>query len=251
MRIKYIISADSRVRNFNNYIKSKFPKFLKEENPDLILVAGGDGALHHAVQKYYYFNVPFLGKACGTFNFLMNEFDEKDGVLDRLAKNEIPLSTYSFHNIAVSLNGQEIGEAVNDVVIGDSIMDYFKFNLTTEDKSLENFEVKGTGICISTVIGSTAFNFNNNGNVLPLESNLWSLTGIVCNRHLNDLMKPQRIEIRSNGGKVFLSGIEKTELAKNDFLTLKEGSTVQLAFLNKKKFLSRRIELANRCRLEK
>jgi len=251
MRIKYIISSDNRVRNFNNYIKSEFPEFLEEENPDLILVAGGDGALHHAVQKYYHLNVPFLGKACGTFNFLMNEFDDKDGVLDRLVKNKVSLNTYSFRNIVVSLNGQEIGEAVNDVIIGGSIMNYFKFNLTTENKSLENFEVKGTGICISTVIGSTAFNFNNNGNVLPLDSNLWSLTGIVCNRHLNDLIKPQRIEIKSNGGKVFLSGVEKTELTKNDSLVLKEGSTVRLAFLDKEKFLSRRIELANRCRLEK
>jgi len=251
MRIKYITSSDNRAHNFNKYIKSEFPEFLKEKNPDLILVAGGDGALHHAVQKHYHLNVPFLGKACGTLNFLMNEFNDEDGILDRLIKNKIFPSIYSFRNIAVSLNGQEIGEAVNDVIIGKSIMNYFKFNLTTKDKSLENFEVRGSGICMSTVIGSTAFNFNNNGNVLPLDSDLWSLTGVVCNRHLNDLIKPQKIEIESSGGKVFLSGIEKTELTKNDSLTLKKGSIVQLAFLDKKKFLSRRIEFANRYRIAK
>ena len=50
MKIYYEPSPDPRVSDFNNLIADRFPEFLKEEKPEVILVAGGDGAMHHATK---------------------------------------------------------------------------------------------------------------------------------------------------------------------------------------------------------
>ncbi len=108
--------------------------------------------------------------------------------------------------------------------------------------------MKGSGICISTAIGSTAFNFNNNGRILPLDSNLLSITGIVCNRFLNDIIPFQEIHIKSNGAKIYLTNVESKVLEEGDELILKKGSQIEIGFLNRKEFLERRIEIAHRYR---
>ena len=51
MRIKYILSKDPRVKEFNKIIKENFPQLLVEKKPQLYLVAGGDGAMLHAIHK--------------------------------------------------------------------------------------------------------------------------------------------------------------------------------------------------------
>jgi NAD kinase len=75
MKIKYRISNDKRCKEINDLIQKEFPQMLKEKNPDLILVSGGDGAILHAIQEYNHFKVPFFGYGTGTLNFLMNELD--------------------------------------------------------------------------------------------------------------------------------------------------------------------------------
>lgn len=62
----------------------------------------------------------------------------------------------------------------------------------------KKFIYKGTGLCISTPFGSTAYNKNNGGVVLPLEDSKISVTGIVCEKPINKILgtvKPLEIEI--------------------------------------------------------
>lgn len=40
MKIKYAENDDQRSGDFNKLIKSRYPEFTEEENPDLILVSG-------------------------------------------------------------------------------------------------------------------------------------------------------------------------------------------------------------------
>jgi NAD kinase len=251
MRIKYIKGPIPTVKKYNQFIEEKFPKLLDEENPELLLVAGGDGAMHHAIQNTLNYTTPYLGKALGTFNFLMNNFENDEKIIRGLLNDKIPIETCQTSTINVSLNDVKIGEAVNDVVVGDSIMDYFTFKLNSQDGSFQNFSVKGSGISISTAIGSTALNFNNNGMVLPLESKLWSLTGILCNRYLNDIIKQQEIIIEAPGAGIFLSGAHNDKLRKNQQLKLQKGNTIKIAFLDKNEFIKRRINITNRYRSKK
>ena len=248
MKIKYIYNKDKRTEKFFKLIKNKFPEILDEKNPDIYLVSGGDGAMLHAIHESIEGNIPYFGKALGTFNFLMNKIEDDENVIRGILDDSIKLEYYTSNAIAVYLDKVKIGEAVNEIVLGESIMGYSTFNITTEHGDFKDFEVKGSGICISTSIGSTAFNFNNGGRILPLDSDLLSITGIVCNRYLNDIIKCQEVALHSNGAKIFLSNIDSGVLNKGQKLILKKGKSIKIGFLDKNSFLQRRIEIANRYR---
>lgn len=248
MRIKYIPNPDIRIKEFNSFVCSNFPLLLTERNPELYLVAGGDGSMLTAIHKTIGSKIPYLGKAMGTLNFLMNKFDNDYEIISDLLNDNIKIETFKSHAIEAELDGKKLGEAVNDVILGDSITGYHTFNITTEYGDFKDFEVKGSGICISTAIGSTAYNFNNNGNILPLDSCLLSITGVVCNRYLKDILPFQEIRIRSNGSRIFLTNIESEILSEGSELVLRKGTEVNLAFLNKTEFVQRRIDMAHRYR---
>jgi NAD+ kinase len=248
MRIKYIINKDPRVKDFNNLIKNNFPQLLTEKRPQLYLVAGGDGAMLHAINKTIDKHIPYLGKALGTFNFLMNNIVDDKSTISTLLNDSVKISTFSTNAIKAYLNGKKIGEAVNDVILGNKLYDYFTYNIATKGKDLDNFEVKGSGLCISTAIGSTAFNYNNGGRILPLDSNFLSITGVVCNRYLNDILPFEDIHIKSNGARVYLTSSNSFKLNQEDTLLLKKGTEIEIAFLNKDDFLKRRIDISHRFR---
>ncbi len=250
MKIKYVPSKDPRVSKFNRFIETNYPEMINADNFDIILVAGGDGAMHHTIHDYAHLNKVFFGKALGTFNFLMNAFENDKEIIDSILSDKTRIYTINTHSISVYLDGKYLGEAVNDVIVGGGLNDYLAFSISSKDKSFEHFNAKGLGLCISTDIGSTAFNFNNGGSILPLQCGLWSVTGVVCNRHINDIISSQPIEIKSDGAEIFLSGIYKGTLKKDSTLTISKGKLIKLGFLKKLTFQQKRFDLANRYRRE-
>ncbi len=257
MKIKYVENKDPRSQDFNDLISQEYPQFLNENNPDLILVSGGDGAILHAIQKYNHLQVPFLGRGAGTLNFLMNKFDDDQQILEDLVNDDLDLNFFKTSTIKVVLEEKKggkktLGMAVNDIVFGSSIMGYHSFKLNTEDFSFRNFDVSGTGICVSTELGSTAYNFNLGGPVIPLESGLWTVVGIATNRYLSDILKAQKMEIMFNKNEpvcVFIDGIKiNKKLVEGNKICLTCGDQVNLAFLDKISFLKKRVELISRYR---
>lgn len=250
MRIKYISNADPRVQIFDELVREKFPHLLNESNPELYLVAGGDGAMLHAIQKTIEEDAKYLGKALGTVNFLMNLIKDDSRFLDDLISDRLRPYYFETYSIDAYLNGKKIGEAVNDVILGDKINDYITYEISSEEGDFQNMVVKGGGICISTAIGSTAFNFNNGGRIIPLNSCLLSITGIVCNRYLNDIIPFQELRIQANKGKIFLSNVYSGDFSGKNELILKKGTKIKIGFLNKEEFLERRIKYSHRYRSE-
>ncbi len=248
MRIKYLINNDPRVEEFNSLVKSKFPQLLTEKAPEIYLVAGGDGAMLHFIHETIDTGIPYIGKAMGTFNFLMNRITDDEKTINDLLEDKIDLEIFNSYAIEASLDGEKLGEAVNDVILGDKLTGYHTFKISTENGDFEEFEIKGSGICISTPIGSTAFNFNNNGRILPLDSCLLSMTGVVCNRYLNDIFPFQEINIEANGAKIYLTNVESKILSEGSKLTLKKGSKIGITFIDKEDFLKRRRDIAHRYR---
>lgn len=261
MKIKYRISNDKRCKEINDFIQNEFPLIIKERKPDLILVSGGDGAILHAIQEYNHHQVPFLGYGTGTLNFLMNDMnlDQLKIFIQKLEKDEIKLKTIETTKISVSVHKKssdkivKIGQAVNEVVLGSKLMGYHSFSINSNDGSFNDFEIKGSGICISTDLGSTGYNFNLGGAVLPLGSDLWSLLGIVCNRYLEDILNTDKITIENiskrPGLSIFLDSIkQKVTISYGDKIIIKKGDVVKLAFYNQRKFFEKRIDISSRYR---
>ena len=261
MRILYVYSKDKRVRKINQLIEKHFPNLLIEKEPELILVSGGDGAMLHAIQSCSHLDIPFFGHAMGTFNFLMNVINEDDlaETIKLIQNDKISFNTIITSKIKVQVQSsktkkvKDIGNAVNEVVIGSNIMGYHSFTLNSKDDIFKEFEIKGSGLCISTDLGSTGYNFNLGGDILPLGSSLWSLSGIVCNRYLKDILEIGELNISCSCKKstptIFLDGIDKkVKLEKNDKIILTKDGEITLYFLNKESFLSKRLEIISRYR---
>lgn len=114
------------------------------------------------------------------------------------------------------------------------ILIYFPLFLKElEEDRIKLSEIKGSGICLSTDLGSTGYNFNLGGAILPLGSNLWSVLRIVCNRYLEDILSSNEITIRCNSKKssfsVYLDGIDKYSKIKITFV-YKEVTSLELLF---------------------
>lgn len=261
MKLLYIHSKDKRVQKINQLIEKEFPEILTEKHPDLILVSGGDGAMLHAIQSFSHLGIPFFGHAMGTFNFLMNPINPEQlkDTIERIQKDTISFNKINTSSIKVQIRphdskrNKDIGDAVNEVVIGSSIMGYHTFVLNSKDNTFTNFTIKGSGLCISTDLGSTGYNFNLGGDILPLGSDLWFLSGIVCDRYLKDIMQIGELEItclcEESSPTIFLDGIDKkVNLKKGDKIILKKGGDINLYFLNKDSFLNKRLDIISRYR---
>ena len=248
MKVKYILSKDRRVQEFNTLVKKNFPEFIEEKSPEIILVAGGDGAMLHAIQQWQNKEIPFIGKALGTVNFMMNKVDNDVDFLNSLKYGTAKLKYHKTNSIRVEVNGKYITEAVNEILIGGDVNSYNSFSLNTQDGSLENMDIKGTGICISTPLGSTAYNFNNQGAVLPLETNIWSITGIVSNKYINDIISAQVIDIKAPKSTLYADGIRVKRLNSTDIVQIRKGKLVKLGFIDKNSLFRKRIEVASRLR---
>lgn len=245
LKFLYNKSHDLRAKEFNKLIETNFPHFLNQSNPDIILVAGGDGALHHATKHNKNFNGIYFGKALGTLNFLMNSFDNDIDILKGIESGSKVVEIVETSTIDVYVNDAYLTNSANDVVIGDSINSYLSFNITTKDKRFNNFETKGSGLCISTPLGSTAFNLNNNGRVLDLDSSDISITGVVMNKDINEVIKNQKLIIKSQSN-LFVDGVFMYKLREQDELVLLPGKNIKLGFLDKKEFLNKRFILSHK-----
>jgi len=223
------------------YIKDNYDteKYIKEHE-SYIEAKGGDGTLLKAINKLSYLGKPFFGVAAGTENFLMNSEGE-------ILENH---SIVKFNTIQVEVEFEifneerkEILYAFNDVMIGGDMNSWIEFNVKEKDDFFGSF--KGGGLIISTPQGSTGINYNNSGVILPLDSNLWSITGDKTNRKIEYVLKPRKttIEVQSrrdvylwvDGSNHIFRGVKK--------VTLKKGKQVEVIFNNYSEFKRKRRKL--------
>lgn len=254
MKIKAVVNrTDSRQESYIKYLERTFPEIMNEENPDMYYVIGGDGAMLHAHTKYGKFGKPFLGKGFGTINFVMNNFENDFEVIDGLLNDSIKPTVIKTEKIKVVVkkaNGEKIvKEAINDIVIGNGIMDWHNFLISSERGSFNNLNFRGMGLCVATPLGSTAFNLNNGGKVLPPDSDIWSITGVVSDRKIDEIMIPQEIVITIKSERhipvLYVDGTATSiPLEKDDKVKLKKcKDKFNLAFIDPKIFFGKRTKL--------
>lgn len=252
MKIKAIINQhDPRQETYIRFLEKSFPELLNEAHPDMYFVLGGDGSMLYA-HKDNQLDIPFFGKNLGTLGFIMNTFSNDFRVIEGLLNDTIQPIIVKTPKIQVTIKRAEetiIKSAINDVIIGGNISDWNSFELSAKS-GLYNKEVfNGLGLSISTPLGSTAFNSNNNGKVLPIGSNLWSLTGVVTDKTLNEVIEPQSIKIKVLSKRsdpiVYIDGTaDKILVTNGDIIKIRPTKDrFKIAFLNEVDFYNKRSEL--------
>lgn len=216
------------MKEFDNFDKTKYIEVLHNK----IVCYGGDGTLLKAIAKYRHLNLPFFGIAAGTINFLMNRESE---ILYLATTQKFSLLkvevTYVLHDFETDHEtiASSTHYAFNDIVLGN-FNSWIHFDCKHNDDILGTFS--GSGIIISTAQGSTGINKNNNGVILPLSSKDWSITGMQCNRNINYVLEPEKINISCNSRQEVKLAIDGNDTIIKNVKSIKvsKGTTVDVLF---------------------
>ncbi|MGN0254494.1 MAG: NAD(+)/NADH kinase [Chordicoccus sp.] len=155
--------------------------FQEEPNhPDGVIVIGGDGTFLLAVHQYMNIlnETVFIGVHSGTLGFYMDYRDTEIGeFLTDVIPGSLPVEEYP---ILEAQAGQQTFYAVNEIRIENPLRTQ-NLNLYLDDVPFEKF--RGTGLCICTQLGSTAFNRSLGGAVLQKGLPLFEITEMAGIHH--------------------------------------------------------------------
>ncbi len=201
------------------------------DTPNVIMVLGGDGTMLGAQEKYAHVNVPFLGIGFGSVNFLLNR-DLRDARLlyNRLhedAWRKIQSQALTAHVICA--DGDYDVHAYNDIYIkSQNPAEAIRMKIVAQEDFPRGVFVKGDGVIVANPNGSTAYNKNAGGTVLPLKSPLWALTAICASQNFRVTLEHQEISITLERSQAVLvadnrvyNNVQKTTIKASDtFVTL-------------------------------
>ena len=210
---------------------------------NVILVWWGDWFMIHAMKKYFDSWKLFFGLNCGTLWFLLNDFDSE------LPKKKQDIDIVRWHCVKVEVttnNGKKYDlYAVNDIVIWWNILDYFSFDIQSQDFSKK---VKWTWLIISTVLWSSGYRLSNWWPIMPMTSKLLGIMWIAAKPFNYHLIKYQNIKITPIGRMPFLVWVDgysgKIENVKEVVIS-PSTKYVDLWFVKDYDFDSKRINLSN------
>lgn len=169
------------------------------EEAEYAVVLGGDGfmlqTLHAMIDAGQI--IPAYGMNLGTVGFLMNRFDKRAKIANRLAKAHrkaiAPLRMQ-----AVTQDGRrQTFCAINEVSLLRETRQTAKIEVTVGDR-VRIDELVCDGVLVSTPAGSTAYNLSANGPILPLDSEVLALTPIspFRPRRWRGAILPDRMRIK-------------------------------------------------------
>ena len=131
-------------------------KMIVRENPDVIIVIGGDGTMLSAIRRYKHFETPFVGIDTGTLGFLttimpdkLNQiFEVLDGKKYRIV--EYPLLMVN----SKTLSGDVYTDyAFNEIIIKHVEPKLMEAKVYFNGRAFNYFT--GDGFIVSTPIGAT------------------------------------------------------------------------------------------------
>jgi NAD+ kinase len=173
MKIRKIKIAANNTEKSNiakvNVLKAidEYGFILSDENPDLVIAIGGDGAFIKALQDNNFNNSCFyIGIHTGHLGFLQEiDNSEINDFFDILSKENYRVEEISVEKIKVYCN-KEVFEynALNEVVIRNGSLKTMFMEVEIDGHIFESFA--GDGLTISTPTGSTAYNLSLGGSIV-------------------------------------------------------------------------------------
>lgn len=149
---------------------------IDEENPDVVIVIGGDGtflkAVHHYMNKLD--KVSFIGLRSGSLGFYYDfVMDDIDAFILSLKENDFTTSKH--HLLECDINGNII-YALNEVRF-ENPFHTFACEVFINEEKLEKYQ--GSGLLVCNELGSTAYNKSLGGAVISNDLPLLQLTEIA------------------------------------------------------------------------
>ncbi len=220
---------------------------INKENPELIICVGGDGTFLHAIHKYMK-NINdccFLAIHTGTLGFFTDYTSEEiDECIYEILHNEPTVKHRSLLEIEYDNNKYY---ALNEMRI-ENIVRTQTLNVNIDGYPFETF--RGTGMCVSTQSGSTAYNRSLKGAVIEEGLDLLQLheiTGIHHRKYSSlgvsyIMSKEREIEFTSNSfdGAIMIFDTKHVNLSGKGTIKVSiSDSTIKMAEYKKINYLDR------------
>lgn len=152
-----------------------------DEHPETVIVIGGDGTFIYAVHQYIdrLDEVRFYGIHTGTLGFYTDYRDcELAEFVTAFKKGEYRIKTYPMLRCEDTYG--KVTYAINEIRVENAARTQ-TLNVYINGEYLETF--RGTGMCICTQLGSTAYNRSLGGAVIQEGLNLIELAEIAGIHH--------------------------------------------------------------------
>jgi NAD+ kinase len=183
-----------------------------EKDPQLVCVVGGDGTFLTAIHRYLdrRDEVMFTGLNTGTLGFFADYTGEER---QQFVRDVLTLSPQLEEKrlLAIAVKGSQdasylaVNEARVENLVATQTIDVF-----INDKKLETY--RGTGLCVSTQVGSTAYNRSLRGAVIERGLDVLELTEVtgIHHAHYRSLGVPM---ILDGANRIrMVSGYDETSL---------------------------------------
>lgn len=151
-----------------------------KKQPDLVICVGGDGTLLYAVHKYLdqLDYVQFVAIHTGTLGFFTDYTEEELAlcISDILHRQPKQFCSYLLHIKA----GEEEYYALNEMRI-ESVRQTQVLDVFVDGEFFET--CRGSGVCLSTQAGATAYNRGLGGAVIDSGLSVMQMTEIIAIQH--------------------------------------------------------------------
>ena len=155
-------------------------RFKEGEQPDLVIVLGGDGTMLRAARDFMFVSVPLLGVNLGSLGYLTEvEVENVIPALDKVLNGEYEIEERMMLEGTFVKAGHEAGHvrALNDISVLKA--DPFRaigFDISVNGKFLKDYSADG--VIVSSPTGSTGYNLSAGGPIVEPGADLLVLTPV-------------------------------------------------------------------------
>ncbi len=169
-------SAEEFANKISEYMKNKGIEVKKDLSGDIIIILGGDGTILKACSKLKE-PKPILGINFGTKGFLAEVLPEEwKNSIEKILKGDYIIDER--RKIDVFINGEKIGEALNEVVvIAEEPVRMLNLDLFINGELVDS--LRADGVIIATPTGSTAYSMSAGGAIIDPETKAFIIT-FIC-----------------------------------------------------------------------
>jgi NAD kinase/nicotinic acid mononucleotide adenylyltransferase len=173
---RILLVADDRNEKAVSWAK-KFAKWAVDDDPNLIMVFGGDGSMLHAIQQHWRKRVPFFGINAGHLGFLLNDVDAVPDNLEELWSETLLVHHMPMLHVELQTkSGWTEGLTFNDAWIERSTGQSAWLEVKVDGR-VRMPKVVCDGVLVSTAAGSTAYARSMGAHPLLADTAAWLLVG--------------------------------------------------------------------------
>jgi NAD kinase/nicotinic acid mononucleotide adenylyltransferase len=220
----------------------RFSRWAVEEDPNLIMVFGGDGSMLHAIQQHWRKRVPFFGVNAGHLGFLLND---SRALADDAAIEALWSETLLVHHMPMlhvelltRSEGWRSGLTFNDAWVERATGQSAWLEVKV-DGQVRLPKVVSDGVLVSTAAGSTAYARSMGASPLLADTDAWLLVGSNVMEpiqwkssllSLSSVVEVKSLHVEKRPLNGYLHGVSVGEVTEMR-ARLSRAASVELAFL--------------------